>query len=205
MCEVLIANRDKIDRSDILRNLGLTPGDFVLCSIHRAENVDSGKSLKSIFDAIRGIAERESIPVIVSAHPRTRQRLSSFGVDVDQPYVRMLKPLSFSDYNCLQKNAKVVMSDSGTISEESAILGFRALNSRTSHERPEAMETATSVVMTGTDTESIMDAYGAVQGIPIRPDIPMDYQSRYVSEKVVKIILSYTSYVRRNVYGGCQE
>ena len=143
--------------------------------------------------------------MIVSAHPRTRQRLSSFGVDVDQPYVRMLKPLSFSDYNCLQKNAKVVMSDSGTISEESAILGFRALNIRTSHERPEAMETATSVVMTGTDTESIMDAYGAVQGIPIRPDIPMDYQSRYVSEKVVKIILSYTSYVRRNVYGGRQE
>ena len=167
MYEVLAANRDKIDRSDVLRKLDLTPGDFVLCSIHRAENVDSETSLKSIFDAIRRIADLDGIPVIVSTHPRTRQRLSSFGVNVDLSHVRMLKPLSFSDYNCLQKNAKVVLSDSGTISEESAILGFKALNIRTSHERPEAMETATSVVMAGTDTDNIMDAYGAVQGMPI--------------------------------------
>jgi UDP-N-acetylglucosamine 2-epimerase (non-hydrolysing) len=202
MREVLMANLDRIDRSNVVNSLNLKPGDFILCSIHRAENVDSEEPLRNIFNAIVQIADLEDRPVIVSTHPRTRKRLLDFGINIASPYVRMLSPLSFSDYNSLQRNAKVVLSDSGTISEESSILGFKALNIRTSHERPEAMESAMSTILTGTNTSDIVNAFKALQSIPLRTEFPLDYQSRHVSEKIVKIIMSYTHYVQRNVYKG---
>lgn len=203
MDEVLSYYRDKINRSDVLSSLGINAGDFFVVSIHREENVDSEKNLFAFCDTIKNISKRYNLPIIISTHPRTRKKLDTLGIKFDDDNIRLMKPLAFSDYVFLQKNAKVVLSDSGTITEESSILNFPALNIRESHERPEGFEEA-SVMFTGMNCERIM------QGIEIASTQSRgesrqfkkvnDYVSPNLSEKVLRIIVSHIDYVNRVVW-----
>ncbi len=199
--EVVNAYKEKIEQSNVLSKLNLIKGKYFLVSAHREENINSDNFLKLV-DALNNIADHYNLPVIVSTHPRTRNKIEDLQVEFHDN-IRLLKPLGFHDYNHLQKNAKVVLSDSGTISEESSIMNFPALNIREAHERPEAMEEA-SVMMTGMNVDRIM------QGLEILVDQPReeerllrlvyDYSMPNVSDKVVRIILSYTDYVNRVVW-----
>lgn len=202
MFEVLSYYRQGIAASTVLDRLGLIAGQFFLVSAHREENVDSDANFLKLVALLNAVAEQKNYPVIVSTHPRTQKRVDTVGVQF-HPLVRLLKPLGFKDYNKLQISAKAVISDSGTISEESSILNFPALNIREAHERPEAMEEA-AVIMVG------LDVTRALQGLAILEDQPAgtqrllplvsDYNVPNVSEKVVRIIHSYTDYVRRTVW-----
>jgi len=202
MFEVLTHYRPGIDASDVLQRLELTAGGYTLVSCHREENVDSSHQLGRLVDTLAQVAARYDEPVVVSTHPRTRNRIDALGLTFD-PRVRLLKPFGFSDYNALQLHARAVLSDSGTISEESSILNFPALNIREAHERPEAMEEG-AVMMTGLDPErvlqalEVLEAQGRGEDRTIR--LPADYAAPNVSDKVVRIILSYTDYVRRTVW-----
>jgi UDP-N-acetylglucosamine 2-epimerase (non-hydrolysing) len=203
MFEVLNHCLPQIDSSDVLPRLRLAPEGFFVVSAHREENVDSPARLASLFGALNAIAESHGKRIIVSTHPRTRDRLESAGLALDSR-IELMKPLGFLDYVGLQKQAACVLSDSGTITEESSILNFPALNLREAHERPEGMEEA-SVIMTGVRAERIL------QGLELAMRQPRgeqrafravaDYSVPNVSAKVVRIILSYTDYVRRTVYG----
>ena len=199
--EVVQAYSQQIDTSDVLSRLNLTKGKYFVVSAHREENINSDNFIKLV-KTLNTIAETYNLPVIVSTHPRTRNKIEETGVEFN-PLVQLMKPLGFHDYNHLQKNAKAVLSDSGTISEESSIMNFPALNIREAHERPEAMEEA-SVMMVGLNPERIMQALvlldvqktGTVRTLlPVR-----DYSMPNVSDKVVRIILSYTDYVNRVVW-----
>ena len=202
MFEVLSHYAGKIDSSKVLSRLKLKRKDFFVVSAHREENVDSDVNLQKLARILNMLGEDYGRRVIVSTHPRTRKRFEAkklrFGKNVE-----LLKPLGFSDYVCLQKNSAVVLSDSGTISEEAAILKFPAINIREAHERPEGMEEA-AVVMTGLEPERVrqaIDLYSAKSNSPevmLRP--VADYSIPNVSWKVVRIILSYTDYVNRNVW-----
>ncbi len=202
MFEVLTHYRDGIEASDVLQRLELKPREFFVVSAHREENVDSDKNFTNLVASLNAIAEKYQMPVIVSTHPRTQKRVDAMGAKF-HPLVRLLKPLGFKDYNKLQVTAKAVLSDSGTINEESSIMNFPALNLRDAHERPEGMEEA-AVMMTGMNTERIM------QGLTILEDQPSgdtrllrqvgDYSMPNVSDKVVRIIHSYTDYVNRVVW-----
>jgi UDP-N-acetylglucosamine 2-epimerase (non-hydrolysing) len=196
--EVLSHYRPKIDASDVLSRLDLQPGRYFLVSAHRAENVDSDERIKLLVETLSAVAKRYVEPILVSTHPRTRKRIDALGLTFD-PLVRLLKPFGFLDYNALQLNARAVLSDSGSISEESAILGFPALNLRDAHERPEAMEQAV-VMMTGLKPERVLQGLEILAAQVERPRLPADYCVPDVSEKVVRIILSYTDYVRRVVW-----
>jgi len=202
MFEVLNHYREGIEASDVLDRLGLKPCGFFVVSAHREENVDSDKNFNGMVATLNAVAEKYQMPVIVSTHPRTQKRVDAMGA-MFYPLVRLLKPLGFKDYNKLQLSAKAVMSDSGTINEESSILNFPALNLRDAHERPEGMEEA-AVMMTGMNTERVM------QGLMILEDqtsgaerilrLVGDYSMPNVSDKVVRIIHSYTDYVNRVVW-----
>jgi UDP-N-acetylglucosamine 2-epimerase (non-hydrolysing) len=196
--EVLNHYRTKIDASDALTRLGVEAAKYFLVSAHRAENVDSDDRIRTLAQTLDAIAEHYGEPILVSTHPRTRKRIDTLGLEF-HPLVRLLKPLGFLDYNALQLNAHAVLSDSGSISEESAILGFPAVNLRDAHERPEAMEQAV-VMMTGLGTERVLQALDILGMQKGRPRLPADYAVPDVSEKVVRIILSYTDYVRRTVW-----
>ncbi|WP_086971872.1 non-hydrolyzing UDP-N-acetylglucosamine 2-epimerase [Vibrio coralliirubri] len=202
MFEVLNHYMPQIDGSDVLRRLELEPGQFFVVSAHREENVDSPKQLAKLAETLNTVAEQYNLPVIVSTHPRTRNRIESQGIKFHQN-IQLLKPLGFHDYNHLQKNAKVVLSDSGTINEESSIMNFPALNLRESHERPEGMEEA-SVMMVGLDVNRVMQALQVLDSQPrgnerlLRP--VYDYSMPNVSDKMVRIIHSYTDYVKRVVW-----
>lgn len=201
MFEVLNHYRAGIERSQIFEQLGVSASEYFLVSAHREENVDSERQLRRLHDTLNGVAERYQQPVLVSTHPRTRKRIEQHGLQFD-PRVRLLKPFGFLDYNALQTKARAVLSDSGTISEESSILGFPALNIREAHERPEAMEEA-AVMMVGLGRERVLQALdllvrGEASGVPRRP--VADYTAPNVSEKVLRIILSYTDYVKRTVW-----
>lgn len=202
MDEVLAVHRARIDGSDVLSRLGLTAGGYFVVSAHREENVDADGPFNRLLSVINGVAERFGKPVILSTHPRTRKRLEATGARL-HPLVRALKPLGFSDYVKLQIEAQATLSDSGTISEESAILNFPAINLREAHERPEAMEEG-SVMMTGLDPARVESALAilADQGRGSARTMlkPRDYEAPNVSDKVVRIILSYTDYVRRTVW-----
>ncbi|WP_392352684.1 non-hydrolyzing UDP-N-acetylglucosamine 2-epimerase [Pseudoalteromonas rhizosphaerae] len=202
MFEVLNHYMDRIDSSDVLSRLGLKQGEFFVVSAHREENVDSPKQLVKLAESLNKIAEQYNLPVIISTHPRTRNRIEAQGIEFHKN-IQLLKPLGFHDYNHLQKNAKVVLSDSGTINEESSIMNFPALNLREAHERPEGMEEA-SVMMVGLGVERIMQALQILETQPtgatrlLRP--VYDYSMPNVSDKVVRIIHSYTDYVNRVVW-----
>lgn len=202
MFEVLEFYKSYIDASDVLNRLKLKEGKFFVVSSHRAENVDSDKQFLKIVDILNTIAERYDIPVIVSTHPRTRNRVDQLGV-IFHENVQLLKPLGFFDYVKLQKESKAVLSDSGTISEESSILNFPALNIREAHERPEAIEEA-SVMMVGLNVERVLQALGVLDtqlrgnDRNLRP--VYDYSMPNVSDKVLRIILSYTDYINRVVW-----
>ncbi|RYD40453.1 MAG: UDP-N-acetylglucosamine 2-epimerase (non-hydrolyzing), partial [Verrucomicrobiaceae bacterium] len=175
---------------------------YFLVSAHREENVDSRDRLAEFADALNAIVRRYGEPVLVSTHPRTRKRIEQFGFEFDER-IRLLKPFGFFDYNALQMQARAVLSDSGTISEESAILNFPALNIRDAHERPEAMEEA-AVMLVGLGPDRILQGLAILDSQPRGKNrlirIPQDYAMPNVSEKVLRIIVSYTDYVRRTVW-----
>ena len=202
MYEVLNRYLPKIDASTVLEDLGLEKNRYFVVSAHREENISSERNFGNLVTILNGIAGYYGLPVIVSTHPRTRKKIEAEGVEF-HPLVRLMKPMGLSDYNKLQINACAVISDSGTISEESSILNFRALNIREAHERPEAMEEA-SVMMVGLNPERVMQGLAELQNqnLEIRNFRPVaDYSMPNVSDKVVRIILSYTDYVKRTVWG----
>ncbi|MGQ0684331.1 non-hydrolyzing UDP-N-acetylglucosamine 2-epimerase [Bradyrhizobium sp.] len=202
MFEVLAHYRPKIDASDIVSRLGLTPEAFFVVSAHREENIEAPRTFAKLVAVLNCIAEDSNQPVIVSAHPRTRKRIEEDGTRF-HAQVRLLKPLGFSDYVKLQISARAVVSDSGTISEESSILNFPALNLREAHERPEGMEEA-AVMMVGLDVERVRQALAVLDRQPrgsVRAlNLVGDYSVPNVSEKVVRIVHSYTDYVNRVVW-----
>ncbi|KIQ00079.1 MULTISPECIES: UDP-N-acetylglucosamine 2-epimerase (non-hydrolyzing) [Pseudomonas] len=202
MFEVLTYYREGIDASDVLQRLGLEEGKFFVVSAHREENIDSEKNFRKLAETLNQVAAHYGMPVIVSTHPRTQKRVDALGVTF-HPNVRLLKPLGFKDYNKLQACAKAVLSDSGTISEESSILNFPALNIREAHERPEGMEEA-SVMMVGLEVERVMQALQVLEsqgrGDERSLRLVADYSMPNVADKVVRIVHSYRDYVMRTVW-----
>ena len=202
MFEVLNHYLPEIEKSDVLSRLNLEEGKYFVVSSHREENINSEKNFNGLIESLNLIAEKFGYPIIVSTHPRTRNMIDKMKVVV-RPEVQFLKPLGFHDYNALQMRSYAVLSDSGTISEESSILNFRALNIRDAHERPEAMEEA-SVMMVGMNPERIMQGLTQLQQQNIGTERNYrrvsDYSMPNVSEKIVRIILSYTDYVNRVVW-----
>ncbi|RYD63139.1 MAG: UDP-N-acetylglucosamine 2-epimerase (non-hydrolyzing), partial [Sphingomonadales bacterium] len=202
MFEILTHFKDRIDASDALDRLGLKEREYFVVSAHREENVDSERNFTRLAQILNRIAEKYGQPVIVSTHPRTQKRIDAVGVTF-HPLVKLMKPLGFHDYIRLQKSARVVLSDSGTITEESSILNFPALNIREAHERPEGMEEA-AVVMTGLDPDRVEQSLALVEGQSRGEDrqfrLVEDYAMPNVSDKVVRLIHSYTDYVKRTVW-----
>ncbi|ELI9684346.1 non-hydrolyzing UDP-N-acetylglucosamine 2-epimerase [Vibrio vulnificus] len=202
MFEVLNHYMPQIDASDVLSRLGLERGQFFVVSTHREENVDSPKQLAKLAETLNTVAEHYGLPVIVSTHPRTRNRIEAQGLSFHSN-IQLLKPLGFHDYNHLQKNAKAALSDSGTINEESSIMNFPALNLREAHERPEGMEEA-FVMMVGLDVERVMQGLQILESQPSGEERLLrqvyDYSMPNVSDKVVRIIHSYRDYVMRVVW-----
>lgn len=200
MYEVVQSRMQDIEASDVLERLGLEEGQYFVVSAHREENINSEKNFLHLVESLNTVAEVYQLPIIFSTHPRTKKMIEDKKIKF-HPLIRNLKPLGYNDYVKLQIKSKAVLSDSGTISEEASILGFRALNIREAHERPEAMEEA-SVMMVGLKKERIL------QGLKVletqKKDtlrIVNDYTVPNVSEKILRIILSYTDYVNRVVWG----
>jgi len=202
MFEVLSFYSDKINDSSVLEDLSLIKGKYFLVSVHREENISSERNFKNLIDSLNQLAAKFKYPIIVSTHPRTRNKLNELNLQTN-PLIKFMEPHGFVNYNALQKNAFVVLSDSGTISEESSILNFRALNIREAHERPEAMEEA-AVMMVGLHSESILRGVSEVQSQLVGGErnfnMVSDYTKPNVSSKMVRIILSYTSYINRVVW-----
>jgi UDP-N-acetyl-L-fucosamine synthase len=205
MYEVLTYYRDKIEHSGILTQLGLKPESYFVVSAHREENIDSDRQFRNFVNVLEAIVERYQLPVIVSVHPRTRKRIDAERVNFPE-LVRLMKPLGLPDYVHLMTKAKAALSDSGTITEEASILNFRALNIREAHERPEGMEEG-AVMMTGLNAATVLDALKILESQPAGGQrslrIVDDYNVPNVSEKVVRILLSYTGYVKRVVWRDC--
>lgn len=202
MFEVLNYYMPQIDCSNILSRLGLKKGEFFLVSAHREENIDEPKQLLKLAKTLNKVAEYYDLPVIVSTHPRSRKRIEAQGLEF-HPNIQLLKPLGFHDYNNLQKHAKATLSDSGTINEESSIMNFPALNLREAHERPEGMEEA-SVMMVGLEVERVLQGLTILESQPTGEERLLrevsDYSMPNVSDKVVRIVHSYTDYVKRVVW-----
>jgi UDP-N-acetylglucosamine 2-epimerase len=202
MYEVLHHYLPKIERSTVLDTLQLKPNQYFVVSCHREENIDFPDQFSKFHEVVNGLCEKYRLPVIVSTHPRTRKRIETHEIKWNDQ-VRLLKPLGLCDYVHLQLHARATLSDSGTISEESSVLNFPALNIRNAHERPEAMEEA-AVMMTGLEWKRIRQALAVLETQPrgskrLLPIVD-DYAVPNVSEKVVRIILSYTDYVNRVVW-----
>mgnify|MGYP001441269333 CR=1 FL=1 len=199
MREVISQNQKKIDSSKILTKLNLKKDKYFVVSFHREENIDS-KNFKEFLGTLDLIANKYKLPIIFSTHPRTLKKLKDQKSKQNE-LINFLKPLSFSDYNCLQLNSLVTLSDSGTISEESAILKFRAINIRDNHERPEAME-ETSVIMTGTNSHRIIQSIELIMNQKvdhILMDV-VDYAADNISIKIERLLLSYTDYINKKVW-----
>jgi len=202
MYEVLAFYRKGINESNILERLDLLSKRYFVFSAHREENIDSEKNFNKLLHILNALAETFNLPVIVSTHPRTQKRFDLAGIKINN-HIKLLKPLGFLDYNKLQINAKVVLSDSGTINEEASILNFPALNIREAHERPEAME-ETAVMMVGLNIDRVMQAIDVLKtqantGSNLLRQVA-DYGMPNVSDKIVRIIYSYTDYVNRVVW-----
>lgn len=202
MFEVLNHYKAKIEASDVLDRLGLKEHQYFIVSAHREENINSDQNFLDLVKMLNAVAEKYQYPVIVSTHPRTRKRIEELNIEF-HPLIQLLKPLGFSDYNKLQLSAKATLSDSGTINEESSILNFPALNLRQAHERPEGMEEA-AVMMVGLTAERILQGLEILDHQPRGEErllrLVADYSMPNVSEKVARIILSYTDYVNRVVW-----
>jgi len=202
MFEVLNHYLPAIESSDVLERLGLEEGEFFVVSAHREENINNEKNFLGLMESLNQIADKYNYPIIVSTHPRTRNMIDKKNIQMHKS-VQFLKPLGFKDYNALQMRSFAVLSDSGTISEESSTLNFRALNIRDAHERPEAMEEA-SVMMVGLNPERIMQGLVQLQyqktGNERNFRAVADYSMPNVSEKMIRIILSYTDYINRVVW-----
>lgn len=202
MFEVLEHYRGGIEASDVLQRLGLEPGKFFVVSAHREENIDSDKNFLKLVDVLNTVAAEFDLPVIVSTHPRTQKRVDAMGINF-HANVRLLKPLGFKDYNKLQSEARAVLSDSGTINEEASILNFPALNIREAHERPEGMEEA-AAMMVGLEVERVLQGLDILERQSRGADrdlrLVADYSMPNVSDKVVRILHSYTDYVNRVVW-----
>lgn len=202
MFEVLTHYRERIESSDVLQRLGLPLEGFFVVSAHREENIESDRNFSKLVQVLNKVAEVYGLPVIVSTHPRTQKRVEAMGAQF-HPLVQLLKPLGFTDYNKLQLSARAVLSDSGTINEESSILNFPALNLREAHERPEGMEEA-AVMMLGLEEERVLQGLAILQNQPRGEERLLrqvsDYSMPNVSDKVVRIIHSYTDYINRVVW-----
>jgi UDP-N-acetyl-L-fucosamine synthase len=202
MFEILNHYRPGIEASGALAEMEVRPRGYFLVSAHREENVDSERHIRRLAESLNAVADAYGLPILVSTHPRARKRIAEFGLEFSS-LVRLLKPFGFLDYNALQLNAKAVLSDSGTISEESSILNFPALNIREAHERPEGMEEG-AVMMTGLGKERILQALAILEqqkrGAERTLRLVGDYAMPNVSDKVLRLILSYTDYVRRTVW-----
>lgn len=199
MLEVINSKREDIEKSDVLDRLNLHEDQYFVVSAHREENICSEKNFFNLVDSLNAVAEKYKLPMIVSTHPRTRKMIEAKDIKFNA-LIQTMKPLGFNDYVKLQTKAKAVLSDSGTISEESSILGFKALNIREAHERPEAMEEA-SVMMVGLYKERIMQGLKVLetqQKDTLRK--VADYSMHNVSDKVLRIILSYTDYINRVIW-----
>lgn len=199
MYEVLNSRKSDIEKSDILNQLNLEKNKYFVVSAHREENINSDQNFSDLVESLNTIAETYNLPLIISTHPRTRKMIEAKGSQFNS-LIQIMKPLGFNDYIKLQMNALAVLSDSGTISEESSILGFKALNIRQAHERPEAMEEA-SVMMVGLTAEKILQGLAVLenqQNDTLRK--VADYSMPNVSEKVLRIIISYTDYINRVVW-----
>ena len=202
MFEVLNHYKAKIEASDVLERLGLKEQQYFIVSAHREENINSDQNFLDLVAMLNAVAEKYQFPVIVSTHPRTRKRIEQLNIEF-HPLVQLLKPLGFSDYNKLQLSAKAALSDSGTINEESSILNFPALNLRQAHERPEGMEEA-AVMMVGLEVERVLQGLMILEtqssGVERTLRLVEDYSMPNVSEKVARIVHSYTDYVNRVVW-----
>ena len=202
MRDVIEHYQDGINASDVLTRLNLSAGHYFVVSSHREENVDSPEQLRKLIEMLSAIAQRYDEPVIVSTHPRTRKRMDALGLQAD-PRVQFLKPFGFLDYIKLQTNARAVLSDSGTITEESSILNFPALNLREVHERPEGFEEA-AVMFVGMSVDRAMQALDILASQPRGEEralrLVTDYEPDNVSDKVLRIIVSYTDFVKRRVW-----
>jgi UDP-N-acetyl-L-fucosamine synthase len=201
MFEVLNYYRADILNSDILKKLNVRKGKYFLFSLHREENIEDEKNFSKLMIVVNSIAKKFNIPVIFSTHPRTKKRIDQAKLNFD-PRIRLIKPLGFKDYNQLQINARTVFSDSGTITEEASILNFPALNVRESHERPEGMENA-AVMLCGLDVARVMQCLSVIEyntKLEKKTTLIADYSVPDVSDKVVKIIHSYTDYINRVVW-----
>ncbi|HEY4901041.1 MAG TPA: UDP-N-acetylglucosamine 2-epimerase (non-hydrolyzing) [Terriglobales bacterium] len=202
MFEVLTYYRQGIDRSDALARLGLTNDGYFMVSAHREENIDSARQFRNLVRVLEGVASKYGLPVIVSVHPRTRKRIDAEGVSFSEK-IRLVKAMGLFDYVHLMMHARATLSDSGTITEESSILNFRALNIREAHERPEGMEEG-AVMMTGLDPARVLEALKVLEAQPTGEQralqIVSDYRTPNVSEKVVRILHSYVNYVNTFVW-----
>ena len=202
MFEVLHHYKAKIESSNVLERLGLKEHEYFIVSAHREENINSDQNFLDLVEMLNAVAEKYQYPVIVSTHPRTRKRIEQLNIEF-HPLIQLLKPLGFSDYNKLQLSAKATLSDSGTINEESSILNFPALNLRQAHERPEGMEEA-AVMMVGLTAERILQGLEILDHQPRGEErllrLVADYSMPNVSEKIARIILSYTDYINRVVW-----
>lgn len=203
MTEVLRFHKSEIERSTVLEKEGLVPGGYFIVSAHREENIDSERNFKDLLESLNAITDKYRKEVIVSTHPRTRKKLEGMGFVNTNPSIQFMKPFGFFEYVKLEMNAFCVISDSGTITEESSILHFPAITVRQAHERPEGMDEGT-VVMTGLRKDTILDAIDLVAGQYAEDSgctrmIP-DYTPENVSRKVVRIIMSYTDYINRTVW-----
>ena len=189
MNEVLAANRQQIDESNVLDELGLADGEYYLASLHRQENVDDETSCRALFDGLKQLGDRDQLRVIVSTHPRTRKRIEDFGI-VESERMSFLKPFGFHDYNRLQLSARCVISDSGTISEEAALLGFPAVSPRTATERPEGIE-AGVFHLAKREAQSILDGVDLMASRATAPTVPGDYTITNTSDIVANTILAF--------------
>ena len=200
MFEVLNYYEAKINGSDVLQTLELKEQDYFVVSAHREENIDSEVNFADLLDSLKTIAEKYNKPIIVSTHPRTRKRLEELGIESLHNEIQFLRPLGFLDYINLQMNAFCVISDSGTITEESSLLNFPAITIRQAHERPEGMDEGT-LIMCGLKADRVMQSIDVVTSQHSSPKrqfkLVDDYDAENVSKKVVRIILSYTDYVNR--------
>lgn len=203
MVEVLNHHRDDIEGSDVIERLGLKQSDYFVVSAHREENVDSPQNFSDFLDSLKAIRERYGKRVIVSTHPRTRKKMEAIGVESLGEGIEFMKPLGFFDYIKLQKEAFCVISDSGTITEESSILGFPAITIRQAHERPEGMDQGT-LIMAGLQSEGVLNSIDIVTtqtaALGRSSEVVPDYDVNNVSSKVLRIIVSYIDYINRTVW-----